>query len=337
LSSKQGKFQLSDLRKSRNSAVSLQLHLDSGDAVREMVSREDGLFFITAKQIVRVRSPDHLDPDLKQASAPWEQSLYLPHGASDPLVARTIIQTARLAEMFFAQTSDQYKILSDISWEVMNSLQSLRFIKNRLEDQIKRIVALVENDMAAYTAGKSPKPLPTVEYYDIEFRSFANEVRRTLSAISELFLPLIGQDFSNGHFHKAQRWAARVRGEDSLLSQMLKGDQRWIKAWIDIRIAIEHPQKGKFVETSNFSLEASRIVRLPTWRFVHPDYDLGHPQNLLTVFDACIDNLLKFYEDIQIALTDGHLPASFKIAAHLIPEDQRDPNLPLRYKFYATA
>jgi hypothetical protein len=322
------------LRQSRNSAVSLQLHLDSGDAVREMVSREDGLFFITTKQIIRVRSPDDLDPDLKHASAPWEQSLYLPHGASDPLVARTVIQTARLAEIFFAKTSDQYKSLSDISWEVMNSLQSLRFIKRRLEDQINRIVALVENDMAAYTTGKSPKPLPIVEYYDIEFRSFANEVRRTLSAISELFLPLIGQDFSNGHFHKAQKWAAQARGEDSLLSQMLKGDQRWVKTWIDIRIAIEHPQKDKFVETSNFSLEASRTVRLPTWRFVHPDYDLGRPQNLLTVFDTCINNLLKFYEDIQIALTDGHLPASFKIAADSIPEDQRDPNLPLRYNFY---
>jgi len=329
---------LSDLlRKSRNSAVSLQLHLESGEAVREMVSREDGPFFITTKQIIRVRNPDDLDPDLKHASVPWEQSLYLPHGASDPLVARTVIQTERMAEIFFAKNSVQHKVLSDISWEVMNSLQSLRFIKRRLEDQIHKIIALVENDIAAYTTGKSPKPLPIVEYYNIEFRSFANEVRRTLSAISELFLPLIGQDFSNAHFHKAQEWAAQVRGKDSLLAQMLKGDQRWIKTWIDIRIAIEHPQKDKIVETSNFSLEASRTVRLPTWRFVHPDYDLGGPQNLLTVFDTCINNLLKFYEDIQIALTDGHLPASFKIAAHLIPEDQRDPSLPLRYKFYRIA
>jgi len=70
-SSKQGEFQLSDLlRQSRNNAVSLRLHLESGDAVREMISREDGLFFIATKQIIRVRSPDQLDPDLKHASAP---------------------------------------------------------------------------------------------------------------------------------------------------------------------------------------------------------------------------------------------------------------------------
>lgn len=322
------------LRRSRDGAVSFDLHLEEGDAIYETISRDSGLFFITSKKIIRVRSPDDLDPKLEHAAAPWEQSVYLPHGASDQLVARTVIQTARLAEIFFAKNSSTYKTLSDISWEVMNSLQSLRFIKGRLEEQIRKIVALIENDMEVYTVGKSPKPLPIVEYYDIEFRSFANEVRRTLSTISELFLPLVGQDFSKGHFHRAQEWATQVRGEDSLLSQMIKGDLRWIEPWIDIRIAIEHPKKDKYVETLNFSLEASRTVRLPTWRFVHPDYDMARPQNLLTVFETCIDNLLKFYEDTQIALADGHLSSSFKVAAEVIPEEIRDPKLPLRYNFY---
>lgn len=322
------------LRKSRDGAQSINLHLDSDDAIQEMFSRENGLFFVTLKKILRVRSPDDLDPALEHAAAPWEQSVYLPHGSTDYLVARTIIQTTRLAEIFFAKNSDLYKSMSDISWEVMNSLQSLRFIKRRLEDQINKIVSTIEGDMQAYTVGDSPRPLPIVEYYDIEFRSFANEVRRALSAISELFLPLTGQDFSKGHFHKAQEWAVQARGEESLLAQMLQGDLRWIEPWIDIRIAIEHPKKDRYIETLNFSLEATRTIRLPSWRFIHPDYDMSRPQNLLTVFETCIDNLLKFYEDIQIALTDGHLPTAFRIAAELIPEEDRNPQVPLRYNFY---
>ena len=91
-------------------------------------------------------------------------------------------------------------------------------------------------------------------------------------------------DFSGGHFHKAQEWAIRERGEDSLLAQMFKHDKRWINTWIDMRIAIEHPKKDKFIETLNFSLEADRTIRLPTWRFIHPDYDMARPQNLLDVF-----------------------------------------------------
>jgi hypothetical protein len=321
-----------DFKKKPVAAVTLNLHLDADDAVFTMISRESNLFLITNKQILRVRSPDSLDPNLEHDGAPWEQSLYLPHGASDSIVARTIIQTERLLEMFFAKTSDQYRSLSDLSWEMMNSLVSLRFIKSRLEKQINNIVSVIEKDMDKYTKGNSPRPLPIVEYYDIEFRAFANEVRRTLNTISKLFPILARKDFKGG-FDKAQQWAEEERGKDSILAQMLKGDQRWIKTWIDIRIAIEHPAKDKFIETLNFSLEANRRIRLPTWRLIHPEHDMARPQNLLVVFGTCIENLLKFYEDLQFVLTDGHLPSSHKIFWEVIPEKNRDPNLPLRYRF----
>ena len=67
---------------------------------------------------------------------------------------------------------------------------------------------------------------------------------------------------------------------------MLGGDQRWIKPWIDIRISIEHPEADKYVETIDFSLEPSGAIRLPTWRFIHPDYDMDKPQNLLDAMDC---------------------------------------------------
>ena len=327
-------FKKSDIKKSRDAAITLELHLDSDDAVLTVISRESGLFSVTKRKIIRVRSPDDIDPSLEHDSVPWEQSLFLPHGASDPLVARTIIQTERLTEMFFAKTTSEYRALSDVSWEIMSSLVSLRFIKDRLEKQINKLIPLIEQDMDAYTKGQSPKPLPIVEYYDIEFRSFANEVRRALNTISELFPILAEKHFTGGKFDKAQKWAEEDRGKDSLLAQMLKGDQRWIKAWIDIRIAIEHPEKDRFVETMNFSLEADRGIRLPTWRFIHPEHDMARPQNLLVVFGTCIENLLKFYEDLQIALIDGHLPSTFKFFCDVIEEKERDPKLPLRYRFY---
>ena len=321
------------LKKFRASSVSLELNLDDGDAIRERISRGHGLFFITTTKIMRVRSPDEIDPTLEHHDAPWEQSVYLPHGSSDPLVARTILQTARLAEIFFKKESEKNVRLSDISWEVMNSLVLIRMIRERLDRRISEIVSTVENDIAKYTKGKSPTPLPIVEYYDIEFRSFVNEVKRALNKISELFSVLTPMNFSGGHFHKAQKWATEERGADSLLAQMLANDQRWIKTWIDIRIALEHPAKENFVETLNFSLEADRKIRLPTWRFVNPNYDMARPQNLLDVFEICINNVLKFFEDLQIALIDGHLPDWHKVEIEEIPEKSRDKNAPMRYRF----
>lgn len=321
------------LKKRRRSAVSLKLDFERGDRIVELVSRESGLFAVTLKRTLRVKSPDELDPDLEHLDAPWEQSIYLPHGSTDPFVARTILQTRMLADIFFSRGSDKHRALMDISWEVLNSLVSLRVVKDRLERRVSEVVATVEGDLDAYTKGHSPKPLPIVEYYEIEFRSFVNEVRRVFSTISNLFAVLTPKDFGQGHFHKAAEWARKERGEQSLLAQMLRNDQRWIRLWIAVRIAIEHPEKDKFVETMNFSLEGNRIVRLPTWRFVHPDYDMGRPQNLLVAFENCINNVLKFYEDLQLALVDGHLPRTTKVAVAFIEEQDRNPTAPMRMNF----
>ncbi|MEM9444646.1 MAG: hypothetical protein AAGA18_04765 [Verrucomicrobiota bacterium] len=322
------------IRKSRDGAVTLEIDLEEGDEFVSFIGRENGLYYITRNKILRYRSPDDIDPNLEHENVPWTQNLILPHGASDPIVARTIIQTENLVQNFFIKGTKKHAEISDISWEVMNSLVSLRFIKQRLKQQVENHVRTIEENLEEYTRPDKPKTLPIIDHFNIEFRSFVNEVKRGLQTISKLFLPLTNKDdFKNAKFHKAQLWAEKEKGKDSLLAQMLAGDQVWVKTWIDIRNTLEHPKKDEFVETLDFSLEPDGTIRLPTWRFVHPDYDMGRPQNLLDVMNTCIDNLLKFYEDLLIALLDGHLPSHIKVFFEVIPEENRDPKLPLRYHF----
>src|SRR5687767_9514906 len=106
----------------RKGAVSFELDLMKGDRNRVLLSRESGLFAVTLKKIFREKSPTSLDPDHEHPDAPWEQSLYLPHGSTDPFVARTVLHTGELADIFFSRHSDQYRSLMDIAWEVLNSL-----------------------------------------------------------------------------------------------------------------------------------------------------------------------------------------------------------------------
>jgi hypothetical protein len=51
------------------------------------------------------------------------------------------------------------------------------------------------------------------------------------------------------------------------------------------------------------------------------------PQNLLEVFNIAINNVLTFFENLQIELLDGHLPSNFKIGYSEISESERDPRL----------
>ena len=155
------------LRQSRNQPFSLKLDLSEGDEIQESIPRENGLFIVSSEKIFRVRTPDDIDPELDHADAPWVQNVHLPHGSSDPLVARTIIQTKRLAENAFAQSSDEYAALLDTSWEMMNSLVSLRLIKERLEGNIREVCEEIEGNIEKYTREKNPSPLPLLEYFDI--------------------------------------------------------------------------------------------------------------------------------------------------------------------------
>ncbi len=324
----------SAIREARDSAVNLKFHLDENDKIKSLFPRENGLFVVTMNKVLRLRSPDDLDPSLDEPNAPWEQSIFLTTGSCDPLVARTILQTDKIAEIFFGKQSQEYKALMDISWEVLSSLISMSYIRERLERRISEVIAIVQKDPEGFTKGKSPKSLPIVEYYEIEFRSFVNEMRSVLSKISELFEVLTGANINSGHFHKAIEWAKENKGENGLLTKMLIGDQSWIKLWIDVRNAIEHPSKDKYIETLNFSLQKNRDVRLPTWRFIHPEYsDMARPQNLLEVFSTAINHVLSFFENLQIVLLDDHCPNTFKVGYTEIPVDERDKDAPLRYSF----
>lgn len=322
------------IRRRRRGAVSLELDLEAGDNIQAIISRPNGLFFVTEQKIIRVRSDDDLDPDATEADAPWAQSIHLPHGSRDELVARTILQSKALAEAFFGLQDTRSNQLLDISWEVMNSLVCLRHMRVRLGTEIERLVSAIENDIERYTSGKSPPPLPLIPYFDIEFRSYINEVRRTLTKVSEVFSVFTDYNCENGHFHKALEWAEKHLGEDQVLSQMLRNDLKWLKIWIDIRIAIEHPKVDRYLETANFSLLPNRQIQLPTWRFMHPDYpSLSRPQVLIDALKIVEANILKFYEDLQVALLEPRTIGPYVLGAALIDESERDELAPMRYAF----
>lgn len=319
-------------RHPREAAFGIDLTLDEGDSVQDLIARKSGLFAVTLEKIVGIRTQDDLDPERKALDAPVEQSIHLPHGTKDPFVSRTILQTLEISSIVFGKGSSKTTELVDVAWELMNSLVSLRVIRQRIADQMDRAIEIIEADLPKYTEGFSPKPLPILPYFDIEFRSFVTEVKRAIFKVSDLFPILTDAKIDTGHFHKAARWAEKTRGSDSELAQLLKRDQRWIKTWIDIRAAIEHPKSDRYVETSNFSLEAHRGIRLPTWRFIHPDYKMSAPQNVLEVFEYCMNNILKFYEELLVMLCDGHEPPILQLGFETIPEDKRNLDRPYRWR-----
>ena len=66
-----------------------------------------------------------------------------------------------MGEIFLGRQSVKFTSLFDISWEIMNSVVSLRLIRQRLEKRIEEAASIIK-DRPKYTIGKSPLPLPIV-------------------------------------------------------------------------------------------------------------------------------------------------------------------------------
>ncbi|MGV8855149.1 MAG: hypothetical protein ACOH2L_10900 [Devosia sp.] len=318
----------------RKAPISLELDLAANDRTHAMIDRPNGLFIITEQKIMRIRSDDLVDPKATESNAPWEQSVHLPYGSRDPIVARTIIQTKLLTEAFFGANSQSSVQLAYIAWEVMNSLISLRHMREQLNAEIDRCIAEVQADLPRFTEGRAPAPLPLVPYYDIEFRLYVNEIRRLLSKVSEVFAAMTEHEGEKGHFHKALAWVRQNHGPDSALARMLTDDLKWITLWIDIRISIEHPKRSCYLETLNFSLEPNRKIRLPKWRLVHEKYpSLEKPQDFTKSTELVEQNLLKFFEDLQVALLPARRIGEYTMTYALVDEPMRNEAVPMRYAF----
>ncbi len=109
--------QKNKIRKKRDAAFFGTLDIDSDDGTRELLKHDGKLHAITLKKIIRLNTPDDLDPDLKFSDVPTTQDVILELGSRSPIVARTILQMTD-AGPFSASQKERERLL-DISWDVI--------------------------------------------------------------------------------------------------------------------------------------------------------------------------------------------------------------------------
>jgi hypothetical protein len=317
------------IRKRRDAAITATLDLVTGDRIVEMFSRKDGLHMVTLEKVIRVNSPDDLDPSMEHEDAPVAQTLILNKGSRSPIVARTIFQAKDFAR--FLPESDRQERICNIAWEVMFSLLALERVIGWIRSSIETTKAEITNQFDRYVTGSSPPAPPIVEGLEVEFRSAVLVANHALNAISEMFACLFDVEVGRGRFDRLIAWSAKRFGADDVLTRMLEGDHRWIHCWGEVRNAFEHPKEDYYVRVNNFRLLPNREIQLPTWQLKHPKLDLFRPQNMIETLDIHQSNILGLFENLLVELVDRagtfHLPVEIVDCA----ERDRDPECPKRY------
>jgi hypothetical protein len=203
-------------------------------------------------------------------------------------------------------------------------------MKAAIEKKQEEISANIEK----YVSGPSPPALPIVEDLETEFRSAIYLAKHALNSISELFPTLFDVEVGRGRYDKILSRAESRFGNSEPLSLMLRSDQKWIHLWTEVRNAFEHPRPDYYVRINNFLLLANRQPQLPTWQLKHPQLDNFRPQNMVTALTFYRDNILTFFENLLLELTDKVIPSPVEV----IDKDKsgRDPDCPKRYELRLT-
>ena len=245
-------------------------------------------------------------------------------GSSDPIAARTTLQTRELIGSF--PISEQVRQnLVGIALDVQVRLIACREIAIALATSVDSAIARV-----GMTAPSGPfVAIPGVPDLRANVEMFLYQAKLTIRDIGKLYQPLVGHHFDQ-NFKQFADWASREWGVDDPLVQMLESDRAWVGRVISFRDAIEHPthKRGPLTIT-NFTVSgpADKLVPNP------PSWSQGAEPARAIVPDmqTMVDNLLTFYEELLAGLLmklEG--PSWLQIVA--IPEADRDPAMPIRLR-----
>lgn len=248
-------------------------------------------------------------------------------GSSDPIVARTIIQAGKLAELYELKEENCLRI-AGIYNEVRRHLHQCddisRNIVAEINDKYRQLCfkgGAANGDVAIH--------LPAVSNLTNNCETYLYHAKLVFRELKGVFEPTLGKSFkpSTQYEHIAD-WSAKRFGKDNWLTQWLKDNCSWIEKVIDSRNAIEHPENG-CLEIKNFHIAQTEggapYIEKPVWSL-----NKEKPKSLLKDMQVLTSNMLEFSEILLI-----YCLRNFKNIHPIIiaetPEDQRNADVPLRF------
>ena len=258
-------------------------------------------------------------------------------GTATPCVARTVPQTDALARAFFLdETTTQ--VLMEFSYEVMRHLIGCADIGERIRSEVREGRRRIAAGEVRIQAGGQVADLPSVGALESDVETFLYKAKLALRDTGGLFKPLLDQHFEH-HYHKARAWSAKEFGPDAPLTRLLVAHAGWIKRVVDLRNAVEHPNTAGRLHVRDFHLaieDERKVVAPPVWWV-----DEEQPSSIAEDMEAIERNLLTFYERLLCVLLETRLETrphplsrSFPPVICEIPDQERDPAMPMRYRVF---
>jgi hypothetical protein len=247
-------------------------------------------------------------------------------GTQHPAFSRLVIQTHELLTFTDLTKEDRVAVV-----EVCRSKLKPRLLKcEEIFDTLQMRLQENMNLVATQDVNPQVRIIPYVEGLEGEAENFAYEVKnylRDLLGVFELMFGCSLREAKVWYDKGLVKWARRKFGPDDPLVKLLKSERPWCEEWIKIRNAIDHPGQSH-------GAVVIYKVRLHPDGFIPPSWsrDGVEPTNLFTHMQVAMHNMLTLAEDV-IVLSAKKRCSFPSLDIFEIPERERDPNAPQRFKW----
>ncbi len=251
---------------------------------------------------------------------------YKDTGSEDPFNARMMFGVMKLRDAFV--TNEEERLQFDALYEpIFESLDDCMSCKKQLVDLIaghkkkidsKEIVGFQHNGEILEIHESIDRDMNKI------FKDFfiKGEIAlKSLQKLSKTYGLDIGFFFQDGvAFQKGvNKFSAEERPDTKAIVEMLTNDRKWHTVFSKIRIAIEHG--GFTLGNVKYQHETGDKVIVYVPRINDKEID-----EVVTIMSS---NVLNFIEDLIAVTINRNLKNGFYVIQ--IPEDKRDPSLPIKY------
>lgn len=228
----------------------------------------DGFMEIyTVRATYRVKTPDSLDPARTVPNMPWSQSVHAPVRASNPIVARVVIQSV--------EALGNWPLRNGKPDAIKRHLHTCKEEALICEAAYNRLKVPYDSVVARVTEGKLTIKRDVVECPSLptlrdDATAFLTSAKRALQSIGEVLNQFYASDGKKPKVGNANFEYAITRLENSPpvnqdFIDYLRKTVPITKRFVDLRNGLEHPTNADATVIEDFRLTPKGITP-PTWQ-----------------------------------------------------------------------
>lgn len=312
---------------SRDEAGSFGLPEEEKGEIITMIDFGEFMEVYTEQSTYKLMTPDSIDPKREHQNVPWVYTKISDFGASNPLVANSVIMTDEfLRQLYSNEDSNRIQIISkarDIKSVILNYLLSLQSLIDNSNAEIKKFIEN-ENVMNGKAHAYFPQ-LKGLDGYATDFLISAKRCIQEVSVMVNFFLPLKSK---HGRVDKLLQEVKTNHQEATMLINVLKEYLPMCEHIYSFRNAQEHAATTDTpLIVNNFSFENGNELNSPKWGL--------QGQGLKYVYEEAneiLSFLISFFEEVFLSCVSLVFPAFPKY--EIVFNENTVKENPVRYRLH---